>query len=146
MTTAPDGKRCIVCSGPLVPGAPVLFRPTGVLHLECYVPSVPEPLILAGESFRARGLTGIARRVMRLRDRLERTCSAMRSQSESLVMGSAERIKRSKALAAAVLARVDRSRARRAALGPTVLTSALADADGAADVRAALVKLQEMGR
>jgi len=136
MTRAPDGKRCIVCSGPLVTGAPVLFRPTGVLHLECYPLSVPKPLILAGESSGARRLTRIARRVMRLRVRLETSCNAMRSQTESLVVGSVERIRRSKVLMAAVLARVDRSRAMRAALGPTVLTSALADADGTAEVRA----------
>src|SRR5262249_23753275 len=133
-------------AGPLVLGAPVVFRPTGVLHLECYLPSVPEPGVPAAESFRARQLMRITRRTVGLLDRLEKSCDAMRSQTESLVTASGERIKHSKALAAAVLARVVRSRARRAALGPTVLTSVLADADAAAEVLSSLVKLQEMGR
>jgi len=122
VTTASDGKRCIVCSSPIFPAGPVLFCPAGVLHVECYLPRLPERAILPGEGFLARQLR-VARYLVGLRDRVERSNHARRSRTTSLVTASGERIRQSQTLAAAVRARVDRTRERRAALGPLVLRS-----------------------
>jgi len=42
----PGGSYCIVCTRAIAPGTPVLFRPTGMVHLACHGRAPAGPLVL----------------------------------------------------------------------------------------------------